>query len=69
MSEHQEPLRQSRYLVLMTLLVDEGDGKCLQTLESQVRHVHRDLIFDEPDLETEAHLLATFLRHVEMTPP
>ena len=54
MSEHKEPLWEPCYLVFMKFLVDEGDGEGLETLESQICHVHCDLIFNKSDLETEA---------------
>ena len=68
MSEHKKPLREPRYLVFMKFLVDKGDGEGLEALESQICHVYCDLIFYKSDLETEAQLLPTLLRHLETIP-
>lgn len=68
MSEHEESLWEPCYLVFMKFLVDEGDGEGLETLESQICHVHCDLIFNKSDLETETQLLPTLLRHLESNP-
>ena len=68
MSKHEEPLREPCYLVFMKFLIDKGDGEGLETLESQIRHVHCDLIFHKSDLETEAQLLPTLFRHLETNP-
>ena len=68
MSEYKKPLREPRYLVFMKFLVDKGDGEGLEALESQICHVYCDLIFYKSDLETEAQLLPTLLRHLETIP-